>query len=121
MNRRIFATLGVAGLILSGSVGTAMATTPDGGASAAVASQPAGTNAKVTICHATRSVTHPYVKITVSKSALAAHKAHQDRRDIVPAPAKGCPPNLTFPGPTPVPGPFVPCVVGPGVVQTLPP
>ena len=83
-----------------------------------MASQPAGPNTKVTICHATRSVTHPYVRITVSKSALDAHKAHQDRRDIVPAPAHGCPPNLPFPGPTPVPGPYVPCVVGPGVVQT---
>jgi hypothetical protein len=85
MNKRIFATLGVAGLILSGSVGTATATAPDDVASMAQAGQPTGTSANVTICHATRSVTHPYVRITVSSSALTAHKAHQDRRDIVPA------------------------------------
>ena len=118
MHRRIFAALGVAGLILSGSVGTAMATTPNGGASASVTSEPVGSSARVTICHATRSVTHPYVKITISTSAVTAHRAHQDRRDIVPAPAMGCPPNMTFPGPKPGPGPVVPCVVGPGVVQT---
>ena len=117
MNRRIFATLGVAGLILSGSAGTAIAGTPDGGGSTALAGQSTGTSANVTICHATRSVTHPYVRISVSRSALAAHKAHQDRRDLVPVPSRGCPPNLTFPGPA-VPGVYVPCVVGPGVVQT---
>ena len=58
MSKRIFATLGVAGLILSGSVGTAMATTPDGRVSTAAAGQSTGTSANVTICHATRSVTH---------------------------------------------------------------
>ena len=73
MSRRIFATLGVAGLILSGSVGMAMATAPDGGGSTALAGQSTAP-AKVTICHATRSLTHPYVRITVSRSALAAQR-----------------------------------------------
>ena len=49
---------------------------------------PAG---KTTICHATGSATNPYVTITVSDNALKAHRAHQDGRDIVPAPAGGCP------------------------------
>jgi hypothetical protein len=90
---------------VSGSAGTAMA-------------KPAPTADKVTICHATGSLTHPYVTITVSKSALDAHKGHQDRRDIIPAPAKGCPPNKPFPVVDPYTGPFVPCVVSVGVLQT---
>ena len=105
MRLRVFATaFGLAALIVLG-IPTTSPAAPSAGTS-------------VTICHATRSVTHPYVKITVSKSALDAHKRHQDRRDIIPAPGKGCPPNLTFPGPNPVPGPFVPCVVSIGVAQT---
>jgi hypothetical protein len=46
---------------------------------------------KITICHATGSQTNPYVKITISFNAVAAHKRHQDGRDIIPAPAEGCP------------------------------
>jgi hypothetical protein len=46
---------------------------------------------KVTICHATGSVTHPYVQITISENAVEAHRRHQDRQDIIPAPALGCP------------------------------
>lgn len=102
--RAIAITFGLAALIFFGGPSTGLAA-PSG-----------GTN--VTICHATRSATHPYVKITISKAALDAHKRHQDRRDIIPAPGKGCPPNVVFPGPTPTPGPFVPCVVSIGVVQT---
>jgi len=105
MNRRVLATLGVAALILTGTSSTAMA-------------GPSAGSTNVTICHATRSVTHPYVKITVSKSALDAHKAHQDRRDIIPAPSKGCPSDQTFPVVDPYTGPFVPCVVSIGVLQT---
>jgi len=111
MYRRIFATLGISGLLLVSGVSASMITaqaTPKAG----------GADSKVTICHATGSSTHPYVTITVSTSALDAHKTHQDRRDIIPAPSKGCPPNLPFPGPDPTPGPFVPCVVSLGVLQT---
>jgi pyocin large subunit-like protein len=46
---------------------------------------------KVTICHATGSATNPYVEITISVNAVAAHERHQDGRDIIPAPAGGCP------------------------------
>jgi hypothetical protein len=46
---------------------------------------------KVTLCHATGSATNPYVEITISANALAAHQRHQDGRDIYPAPAGGCP------------------------------
>ena len=53
--------------------------------------------------------------ITVSGSTLAAHGAHQDRQDLVPAPAGGCPLD-----PTPVAynGPVVLCTVSAGVLQT---
>ena len=43
-------------------------------------------NGKTTICHATGSETNPYVQITVSDNALAAHSRHQGGRDIIPAP-----------------------------------
>ena len=46
---------------------------------------------KTTICHATGSATNPYVEITISDRALKAHARHQDGRDIIPAPAGGCP------------------------------
>ena len=46
---------------------------------------------KTTICHATGSDTNPYVEITISDRALKAHAAHQDGRDIIPAPGGGCP------------------------------
>ena len=106
MKRSIIAALGVVGVLMTGSASTALA-------------KPAApTTDKMTICHATGSVTHPYVTITVSKSALTAHKAHQDRRDLIPAPANGCPPNQAFPVVDPYTGPFVPCVVSVGVLQT---
>src|SRR5829696_3055837 len=50
-------------------------------------------NGKTTICHATGSATNPYVQITVSTNALAAHSRHQGGRDIIPAPEEGCPPG----------------------------
>jgi hemolysin type calcium-binding protein len=103
MFKGMLAALGLAGLLLAGTAG------------AAVGSAPAKAGDTVTICHATGSLTHPYVVITVSKAAVAAHKEHQDRRDIVPAPAKGCPAPVVQP---PYTGPFVLCVVGPGVLQT---
>src|SRR3954454_24402977 len=46
---------------------------------------------KTTICHATGSATNPYVTITISNNAIPAHQRHQDGRDIIPAPAGGCP------------------------------
>ncbi len=45
----------------------------------------------MTICHATGSATNPYVEITIAEPAVRAHSRHQDGRDIVPAPAGGCP------------------------------
>jgi hypothetical protein len=47
--------------------------------------------AKVTICHRTGSLKHPYSLITVAQAAVPAHTAHGD---IVPAPAGGCPATL---------------------------
>src|SRR4029079_17229796 len=53
---------------------------------------------KITICHATRSVTNPYVEITISVNGLHGHGPAGDSRhhagswkDIIPAPAEGCP------------------------------
>jgi hypothetical protein len=46
---------------------------------------------KATLCHATGSATNPYVEITISANALAAHQRHQDGRDLHPVPAGGCP------------------------------
>ena len=46
---------------------------------------------KTTLCHATGSAANPYVEITISDRAVDAHARHQDGRDIIPAPAGGCP------------------------------
>src|SRR5206468_6519943 len=79
----LLAPLLVAGFVIGGTV--------------AVAETPSPPPGKVTICHATGSASNPYVRITISEAALAAHRAHQDGRDIIPAPAGGCP---TGPGTT---------------------
>jgi hypothetical protein len=57
--------------------------------------RPAG---KITICHATKSVTNPYVEITISVNGLHGHGPAEDPhhhagswKDIIPAPAEGCP------------------------------
>jgi hypothetical protein len=57
--------------------------------------RPAG---KITICHATRSNTNPYVEITISVNGLHGHGPADDSRhhegswkDIIPAPEGGCP------------------------------
>jgi hypothetical protein len=68
------------------------------------ASAPSSSHAKAgktTICHATGSATNPYVEITISNNALPAHERHQDGRDIVPAPADGCPSAAAQPVLTP--------------------
>lgn len=44
---------------------------------------------KITICHATGSKKNPYVMITISVNGLNGHDKHP--RDIIPAPAGGCP------------------------------
>ena len=44
---------------------------------------------KITICHATRSETNPYNKITVSVNGLNGHDRHEG--DIIPATEGGCP------------------------------
>lgn len=61
--------------------------------------RPAG---KITICHATRSQTNPYVEITISVNGLNGHGPAADPRhhagswkDIIPAPAGGCPTTVT--------------------------
>jgi hypothetical protein len=43
----------------------------------------------ITICHATGSKKNPYVMITISINGLNGHNKHA--RDIIPAPAGGCP------------------------------
>jgi hypothetical protein len=44
---------------------------------------------EIAICHATGSATNPYNEITVSVNGLNGHDRHA--RDIIPAPANGCP------------------------------
>jgi hypothetical protein len=53
---------------------------------------------KITICHATKSHTNPYVEITISMNGLHGHGPAEDPhhhagswKDIIPAPAAGCP------------------------------
>jgi hypothetical protein len=58
---------------------------------------------KTTLCHATGSATNPYVEITISNNAIPAHQRHQDGRDIIPAPAGGCPSTSTGQQPGEVP------------------
>ncbi|WP_221090301.1 hypothetical protein [Deinococcus aquaedulcis] len=72
----------------AGSTTPPAATPPAGGA----------TSGRVTICHRTGSATNPYTLLTVSASALAAHRNHGD---IIPAPAGGCPVTVSAPGTTP--------------------
>ena len=61
---------------------------------------------KITICHATKSVKNPYVEITISVNGLNGHGPADDPRhhagswkDIIPAPAGGCPTTVQHPTP----------------------
>jgi hypothetical protein len=80
------------------------------------------TGSKTMICHATGSASNPYVEITISNNAVEAHRHHQDREDIIPAPQGGCPGEpgditetvtVTLPGTTTT-------VTTPGTTVTLP-
>jgi hypothetical protein len=73
---------------------------PQGGAEQhAPGVPPGGEQGKTTICHATGSATNPFVLIPISNNALPAHAAHQDGRDIIPAPENGvCAGNGEQPG-----------------------
>jgi hypothetical protein len=48
---------------------------------------------KITICHATNSKRNPYIRITISLSALSGHENHE--KDIIPAPERGCPTGMS--------------------------
>jgi hypothetical protein len=77
------------------ATGTSTATpTPLPGLTATLTVTPEGTAnsteaGKITICHATGSKKNPYVMITISVNGLNGHRNHA--RDIIPAPAGGCP------------------------------
>jgi hypothetical protein len=78
----------------------------------------------ITICHATGSATNPFVEITIDENGLNGHGDHQDDRDIIPAPAEGCPtgeqsntPPVNTPEQPPLTQPEQP-VVPPLVVPT---
>lgn len=43
---------------------------------------------KITICHATGSVTNPFTEITINENSLRGHADHSG--DIIPAPVGGC-------------------------------
>jgi CHRD domain len=82
--KRLILVLGVLLLALAGF-----------GQAPAATMQPAKKE-KVTICHRTPSQTHPYVLLSVSRSALKrGHAGHA--QDIIPAPAGGCPTILLSP------------------------
>jgi hypothetical protein len=70
------------------SSGTATAQSNGGGGGGGGS---AGSGHKTTICHSTNSAHNPFVKITVDNHALPAHRKHHNGRDIIPAPAEGCP------------------------------
>lgn len=48
-----------------------------------------GGHGRIKICHATGSITNPYVEIEVGANGLNGHGGHTG--DIIPAPAGGCP------------------------------
>jgi hypothetical protein len=94
--RQAIATVAVAGMTFSSTVGAALAT------------ESAAQSDKVTICHRTESAKNPYVVITINRDALPAHEKHGD----FPAGNAGC--QIPVPPDT---GPIVLCVVSDGVTQ----
>ena len=68
---------------------TATVTTTPAGTTTPVANTSGNQDGKITICHATGSSKNPFVMITVSVNGLNGHGKHT--RDIIPAPAGGCP------------------------------
>jgi hypothetical protein len=60
-------------------------------ATAKAAPKRGSAHSKITICHSTGSSTNPYVQITINTNGLHGHAKHHDGRDIIPAPAGGCP------------------------------
>ena len=105
----IVSLLALAAVTLSAPV-SALGTPPQTPATSpsATTASPSG---KVGICHSTGSATNPYVHITVSVDAAAAHVRHGD---VLAATATGCP--GATPTPTPTPTPTVPptlCNTGP--------
>ena len=57
------------------------------GSDASISTDTTAPGQKVTLCHLTGSKSHPYVKVTVSKSAVTAHL----RRGDATLDAAGCP------------------------------
>lgn len=68
---------------------TATVTATPSGTTTPEATVSGGQDGTITICHATGSTKNPYVMITVSVNGLNGHGNHP--RDIIPAPAGGCP------------------------------
>jgi len=68
---------------------TATMTGTPSGTTTPEATVSANQDGKITICHATGSSKNPYVMITISVNGLNGHDKHP--RDIIPAPAGGCP------------------------------
>jgi hypothetical protein len=64
-------------------------------ATAKAAPKRGSAHSKITICHSTGSATNPYVQITINTNGLHGHAKHHDGRDIIPAPAGGCPGGAT--------------------------
>jgi hypothetical protein len=75
----------------------------------------------ITICHATGSATNPFVQITIDENGLNGHGDHQDDRDIIPAPAEGCPTGTTNTTTPPPPTEVVTPLVTPPTTTVLAP
>ncbi|MBI5934116.1 MAG: hypothetical protein HY867_10440 [Chloroflexi bacterium] len=54
-----------------------------------VVAETGSNNGRITICHATGSLTNPYNEITIAFNGLNGHSNHEG--DVIPAPEGGCP------------------------------